>query len=128
MGYLCGKMEIYLWELLLMAWSMVKADGNQAKITIRDHGSWTDLKGSVKFALVHHNIKEILKMGTNMGVEFKFFLMEIDTKDYTQTVSQKEMEFIAGKMGLYIKGNLKMASDMDMDVGHLEIKDMRAIT
>lgn len=67
-------------------------------------------------------------MGTNMAVEFKYFLMEIDTKDYTQTESQKEMEFIAGKMGLYIKGNLKMASDMDMDVGHLEIKDMRVIT
>lgn len=58
---------------------------------------------------MHHNIKEISKMGTNMVVESKYFLMEIDTKDYTQTENQKEMAFIAGKMELYTKDNLKMA-------------------
>lgn len=66
-------------------------------------------------------------MGTNMVVEYKSFLMEIDTKVCTQTENQKVMAFIAGKMEPYIKDNLKMVSGMDMGHGRLEVKDMKGI-
>lgn len=63
-----------------------------------------------------------------MVEEYKYFLMEIDMKDITQMENQRAMEFIVGKMELFIKDSLKMVSDMGMDLGCLEIKDMKGIT
>lgn len=44
-----------------------------------------------------------------MDVEFKYFLMEIDTMGYMLMESHKVMVYIAGRMERSIKDNLKMA-------------------
>lgn len=67
-------------------------------------------------------------MVISMAVVFRFSPMEIDTRVYMQMESQRAMERIAGKMGLFIKGSSKMASDMDTDAGSSESKATRVIT
>jgi hypothetical protein len=47
-------------------------------------------------------------MGINMDMELSYLQMVTVMKDYMLMVNLKVMVFIAGKMELYIKGNLKM--------------------
>ena len=60
-----------------------------------------------------------------MEEEYKYFWMGIPMRDNTPMENLKAMEFINGKMGQYIKASSKMVSDMDMDSGHSDKRNMK---